>query len=175
MNVLFDFRIFIIQTLPVLLRKPKQVAWVACMVSPFVTMLQELQNFIDTTLLDAKYSAQTQVFTYLLKSKFPAFQLFIENSNKTIVSDTYIGTGLLNDYDVFIGTGLNNNYNVIIGTGIGGTTVDKPDFYVVITTGVPTAIQIMAIRSYVNKYKIYSTTYQIVNFAKTVIYYKNYN
>lgn len=175
MNILFDFILFILQHLAVLLRKPKQVQWLICLIQPFRLMLQDLQIFIDNSLLDAQYNAQTHVFTHLLQSKFPTFRPYIENSNKTQISDTYIGTGVINDYDVFFGTSENNDYNVIIGTGITGTALEKPDFWVLINVSIITDYQIMNLRGYINKYKIYSTTYQIVNFEKTVIYYKNYN
>lgn len=173
MSVLYDFWTFIIQLLPVLLRKPKHVQWLMACITPVKLMLNELQTFIDTTVEKSKYSAQTHVFSYFLRTKFNALYPTIVNTNNNATPDTELGTRIFNDYDLFAGTRSNNAYNVIIGSRLSGNGTPKPDFYVTLI-GTPTANELIALRSYINKYKIYSTTYQITNITMNVVYYQNY-
>lgn len=159
--------------LPVLLRKVKMVQWLECLTKPYKTMLDWLQEFSDTTIENAKYNAQTHVFTELLQTKFPTLGVIVENSNDTTIDDVLIGTRVRNDFDIFIGTKINNNNNVSIGTRLDGLIIDIPDFYVKLISPASFS-ELIQLRSWINKYKIYSTTYQITDYTKSTIYFKNY-
>jgi hypothetical protein len=171
MNVIIDFRKYIIMLLPVLLRKTKMVGWLESLVSPVKQILNDLQDYINEQLESLKYNGQVAVFSSLLKIKFPDNFIFIEHVNNRFIPKTLIGARISNKNLVLIGS-RKNNYRVTIGTRLGGGFASDPNFIVYVVNMTYPSMEIFILISYLNRYAVYDSRYIIQDLELDITIYE---
>jgi hypothetical protein len=71
---LIDWKIFVVQRLPYVLRKPLHLAWLNSLVAPFVTLHNGFLNAIATYRIKAKITPQVRILRGALNDAFDSVE-----------------------------------------------------------------------------------------------------
>lgn len=146
-----DFKKLIKQLLPTLLRKVKRIAWLKAALIIAKNIHTSFVTYSQGIVDEIKWNGQTIKLENLLIEKFGA-GIVITNNERSL-DGLFVGIGV--DTSSFIGTG--GDVSQFIGVSY---SVALYDF----TVEVPGAITFdqTEMEGYINKYKRYGTTYNIV-------------
>jgi len=149
-----DFTKMVTQLLPTVLRTPVRISWLVAVLKPLRTLHNTILSFRSARVDDVKWNGQTIKLEQLLITKFGA-GIFI--TNNIVYGDGFFVGADSTDISAYIGGGADYSH-----------TIDS--VYLVnavnFTVNVPVAIvfTMSEMMAYINKYKMFGTTYNIVTF-----------
>lgn len=150
-NYDIDFKKLVQHLVGNVLRKTKRVAWLTAVLKPLRNLHYEFILFHDEKVYEAKWNGQTIKLQNLLIDKF-GVGIYITN-NVLELNGAFIGVG--NDNGFSIGEGTDNSQFIDVTYSITGKSF---------TVYVPVAIVFTQseMEAFINKYKMFGTTYEIV-------------
>ncbi len=146
-----DFEGMVKQLVGTVHRKPVRVAWLTALAAALRSIHDTFLSFTDAKIEELKYNGQTIALENFLQKKF-GLGIYITN-NVGAVDGCFAGSG--SDVSSFFGSGLD------VGSFIDlSYTVVIYDF----TVNVPGSITftMSEMEAYINKYKLFGKTYNIV-------------
>jgi hypothetical protein len=174
MNYEFNIPKYIADLLPVLLRKPKTLEWLHCLIFPIDNLhSQEVVPFIDFVREELKFNSKTAVLEYYLRKNYAgnAASITIINLNNP-EPDLFIGRLDDQTYEVFLGRTNEDIENVIVNrSGVQVSVVF--DFDVVIKNSfVPSITEYILSKmvASINKYKTLGRSFRIVTESDIQLY-----
>lgn len=153
-NYDIDFSKMIKQLLPTALRTTIRMAWLKAVLKPLRTLHDAILAYRTAKLYEVKWNGQTIKLQNLLIDKFGA-GIYI--TNNIVYGDSLFVGADSNDVAAYIGDGIDVSNTIDISYTIGSTNF---------TVYVPSSIvfTMSEMMAYINKYKFYGTTYNIVIF-----------
>lgn len=153
-NYDIDFTKMVTQLLPTVLRKPIRTSWIKACLKPLRNLHDAILAFRTARLEEIKWSGQTIKLEQLLIAKFGAGIYITNNIN---YGDGLFVAADATDVAAYIGDGTDFSNTIDLAY-----TIASYNF----TVNVPIAITftMTEMTGYVNKYKMFGTTYNIVTF-----------
>lgn len=153
-NYDIDFNKMITQLLPTVLRKIIRIAWLKAVLKPLRTIHDDLLAYRSAKLYEVKWNGQTIKLQNLLIDKFGAGIYIVNN---VVYGDSFFVGADSTDVAGYIGEGTDFSNTIDTIYIVNGT-----NFSVYVPSAIVFTMSEMI--AYINKYKFYGTTYNIIIF-----------